>query len=86
MDTRTGQIRELKPGEKPGKHEVPLTAAQAQALQVLEDKQRMGTFARDLAALVCRHSAARPEGLTHEEWRAQKNAAKAFRRKQRRTR
>jgi hypothetical protein len=66
MDTRTGEIRTLAPGERPGPHKVPLTSEQAKSLSRLTP-----------------HGAARPAGLTDDEWRAQKNAAKRQRRARR---
>jgi hypothetical protein len=77
MDTRTGEIRTLAPGERPGPHKVPLTSEQAKSLSRLTPRERLAA----LGALV--HGAARPAGLTDDEWRAQKNAAKRQRRARR---
>ena len=77
MDTRTGEIRELAAGEKPGPNEIRLTPEQANALSRLAHRERLAA----LGTLV--HGAARPAGLTEADWRAQKNAVKRQRRARR---
>jgi len=77
MDTRTGEIRLLADGEQPNEHEVLLTRKERRRLE------RLTPIARVAALAAMRNQAARPAGLTDEDWRAQKNAAKRQRRARR---
>jgi hypothetical protein len=77
MDTRTGEIRELGPDEKPNEYETLLTRKERRRLELLTP------IARIAALAAMRHPSARPDGLTDEEWITQKNAAKRQRRARR---
>jgi hypothetical protein len=83
MHVDTGYIRELAKGEKPGTREIPLSREQQIALQALPANKRVAELKRQLKALASMHPAARPEGLTEEDWRAQRNALKRLRRERR---
>jgi hypothetical protein len=78
VDTRTGHIREIESGQFVTETEVVLTSEQAERLQPLLTENRPDLFADMM------HTSARPYGLTDDEWRSQKNAAKRIRRERRR--
>ena len=45
MDTRTGEIRELKQGETPNEHEVLLSEKEAKRLLPMKPRQRLDDYA-----------------------------------------
>lgn len=80
MNKDTGEIRVLRVDERPRTVEVRLTKRQAGYLSRLPDSKRPAAFAKAVSRFAQAHPGARPEGLTDEEWRAQRNVAKAIRR------